>query len=165
MTRTRSLLGTAVFLALAPGTVAVLAPWWISRWRFEVSGIAWLPLQAAGAVLAAAGAVVLADSFLRFAMEGLGTPAPVAPTERLVVTGLYRHVRNPMYVAVIALILGQALLFGSRPLAVYGAAVWLCFHLFVLGYEEPTLRAAYGAEYDAFCRRVPRWIPRRGKSF
>ena len=103
---------------------------------------------------------MLLESFARFALHGEGTPAPVAPTRRLVVTGLYRFVRNPMYLAVLALILGQALLLGSWELATYGAVVALGFQLFVLGYEEPTLRRTYGAEYEAFTRAVPRWIPR-----
>jgi protein-S-isoprenylcysteine O-methyltransferase Ste14 len=118
------------------------------------------PLGAVGAAMIALGCAGLIDSFVRFALQGLGTPAPVAPTERLVVTGLYRCVRNPMYVAVLCTIFGQALLFASGPLVLYGAAVWLLFHSFVALYEEPVLRARYGAEYDAFCAAVPRWIPR-----
>jgi len=150
-------LGSALFLVIAPGTVAGLVPWWISRWRFETS---WLPLQVAGGALIAAGMWVLLDSFIRFAMQGLGTPAPVLPTQSLVVTGWYRYVRNPMYVAVVAVILGQGLLFGNMRLLVYGAIVWLAFHLFVIGYEEPTLRATFGEQYEVFCREVSRWIPR-----
>ena len=97
---------------------------------------------------------------MRFAIEGLGTPAPIAPTRHLVVTGFYRHVRNPMYVAVLAVILGQALLFANARLLAYGAAFWLACHLFVVFYEEPTLRRSFGADYDAFRANVPRWIPR-----
>ena len=96
----------------------------------------------------------------RFALKGLGTPAPIAPPERLVVTGLYRHVRNPMYVAVTSLIVGQALFFGDVRLLEYGLVLWAGFHLFVLAYEEPTLRAEFGAEYRDFCAHVRRWIPR-----
>ena len=80
------------------------------------------------------------DSFARFALEGLGTPAPIAPTQRLVVTGLYRYVRNPIYIAVVAVIFVQALLFGDWRLLWYGALLWLAFHLFVVMYEEPTLK-------------------------
>jgi protein-S-isoprenylcysteine O-methyltransferase Ste14 len=82
------------------------------------------------------------------------------PTRRLVVSGLYRYVRNPMYVAVTSIIVGQGLLFGSVATLEYGAVVWLCFFLFVLAYEEPALRATYGDEYKRFCANVPRWIPR-----
>ena len=108
----------------------------------------------------AAGLPVLLDSFTRFALQGLGTPAPILPTRHLVVTGLYQYVRNPMYVAVVALILGQGLFFGSLGVLQYGIAVWAGFYLFVLIYEEPTLRSSYGLEYEDFCANVPRWIPR-----
>jgi protein-S-isoprenylcysteine O-methyltransferase Ste14 len=114
----------------------------------------------AGGALISAGLIVLVDSFRRFAIEGLGTPAPVLPTKHLVVTGWYRHVRNPMYVAVIALILGQALLFTDWRLLAYAAAVWLGFHAFVTQYEEPALRETFGEDYEVYCRGVSRWSPR-----
>jgi protein-S-isoprenylcysteine O-methyltransferase Ste14 len=155
-----AVLGSALFFVLAPGTVAGLVPWWISRWRIETPAIGWLPLRYAGALFAAAGALVLLDSFARFAIKGLGTPAPVFPTRYLVITGLYRYVRNPMYVAVVAVIVGQGLILGNVRVLEYGALVWLCFHLFVVVYEEPTLRATFGLEYEGFCSGVPRWIPR-----
>src|SRR6267154_6150109 len=145
MRRVFAVLGSALFLVLAPGTVAGLVPWWISRWRFETPVIWWLPLRVVGGVLVAAGTLVLLDSFARFAIKGLGTPAPVFPTRHLVVTGLYRYVRNPMYVAVVSTILGQGLVFGNVTLLEYGGLVWLLFHLFVLVYEEPTLRAGFGS--------------------
>jgi protein-S-isoprenylcysteine O-methyltransferase Ste14 len=113
-------------------------------------------------VLLALGAVLLLETFSRFALQGLGTPAPIAPTKTLVVTGSYRFVRNPMYVAVVSLILGQALLFGSAAALVYGLVVWLTVHLFVLGYEEPTLSGTYGEQYDRYRANVRRWIPRLG---
>jgi len=162
MRRSLALLGTALFLVIAPGFVAGLVPWWISRWRLETPFAGWLPLRFLGGLLAAAGAAVLLDSFARFAIQGLGTPAPVFPTRILVVTGLYRYGRNPMYVAVLALVIGQGLVVGNVAVLGYGALLWLGFHLFVLAYEEPTLRAAYGAQYDRFCAEVPRWIPRFG---
>src|SRR5205814_9975405 len=90
----------------------------------------------------------------------MGTPAPPFPTRHLVVTGLYRYVRNPMYVAVVGLIAGQALLLGNRALLFYAIIVWMAFQIFVLLYEEPVLRKTYTAEYEVFCRNVPRWIPR-----
>ena len=121
-----------------------------------------------GAALILAGVTGLVDSFARFALQGLGTPAPIAPTEHLVVTGLYRYVRNPIYVAVVAVILGQAVLFGDWRLILYGALFWLACHLFAWAYEEPTLEQTFGAEYEAFRGNVPRWIPRltpwRGRS-
>ncbi len=93
-------------------------------------------------------------------MEGIGTPAPVAPPQLLVVGGIYRHVRNPMYVAVLAAILGQALLLGQLVLLGYAAAMWLVFAAFVRFYEEPTLAESFGADYDAYRRAVPAWLPR-----
>jgi protein-S-isoprenylcysteine O-methyltransferase Ste14 len=159
-----AIVGSAIFLVIAPGFVAGLVPWWISRWRFEDSFPA-MPLfhvvfRIAGGALATLGLIGLLDSFARFAVQGLGTPAPVFPTKHLVVTGLYRYVRNPMYVAVVSTILGQGFIFGNLRLLEYGAIVWLLFHLFALAYEEPALKASFGVEYDAFRAAVPRWIPR-----
>jgi protein-S-isoprenylcysteine O-methyltransferase Ste14 len=111
-------------------------------------------------VLVLAGIPVLVDSFARFAIQGLGTPAPIAPPTKLVVTGLYRHVRNPMYVSVIAIVFGQALLFGDWRLIVYGAVFWFACHLYVTLYEETTLARSFGEAYKVFCANVPRWIPR-----
>ncbi len=113
-----------------------------------------------GVLLIIAGIPILLESFGRFALQGIGTPAPVLPPHHLVVKGFYRYVRNPMYVAVVSLILGQALLFGSVPTLEYGAFVWSAMHLFVLIYEEPTLRKSFAAEYETFCAHVPRWVPR-----
>ena len=145
---------------IAPGFVAGCVPWWISQWRLEAPFFAIPLFRIAGGILILLGIVGLLDSFLRFAVQGLGTPAPVFPTRHLVVTGLYRFVRNPMYVAVVSAILGQGLLLGNSRVLEYGALVWLLFHLFVLLYEEPTLRSSFGPEYRAFCAEVPRWIPR-----
>jgi protein-S-isoprenylcysteine O-methyltransferase Ste14 len=160
MHRAGSVVGSTLFLLLAPGTVAGLVPWWIAGWRFAppLLGMGWV--RWVGVALMAAGAPSLLDSFARFALQGRGTPAPVLPTEHLVVTGLYRRVRNPMYVGVVTVVAGQGLLIGRPLVLAYGAALWLAFHLFVLGYEEPKLRGTFGAEYDRFCRNVPRWIPR-----
>lgn len=155
-----AIVGSAIFLVIAPGFVAGLAPWWISHWRFEDAFPAMPLFRVAGGFLIALGSVGLLDSFGRFAVQGLGTPAPVFPTRQLVVTGLYRYVRNPMYVAVVSTILGQGLFLGNAMLFGYGAAVWVLFHAFVLAYEEPTLKGSFGSEYDAFCKAVPRWIPR-----
>jgi protein-S-isoprenylcysteine O-methyltransferase Ste14 len=116
--------------------------------------------RVAGGILIAFGAIGLLDSFARFAVQGLGTPAPILPTRHLVVTGLYRYVRNPMYLAVASTILGQGLFFGNLALIAYGAFVALLFHVFVIAYEEPTLLATFGPEYEAFRAGVRRWIPR-----
>ncbi len=160
MRKVSAVLGSAVFLVIAPGFVAGLAPFWISRWRVEPPFFGMPLFRFVGGVLFALGALGLLDSFARFALQGVGTPAPVFPTRHLVVTGLYRYVRNPMYVAVTCAILGQGVFFGNLALLEYGGIVWLLFHLFVLVYEEPTLRASFGSEYKSFCAGVPRWIPR-----
>lgn len=160
MRRAAAILGSALFLVIAPGTVALWIPWTLCRWRVAPPLLGLALFRAIGLPLIAASLPVLLDSFARFAIQGLGTPAPVAPPQHLVVTGLYRFVRNPMYVAVVAMILGQGLLFGSLRVLAYGAAVWLAFHLFVLLYEEPTLRSKFGGEYDEFRANVCRWIPR-----
>jgi protein-S-isoprenylcysteine O-methyltransferase Ste14 len=147
-----------VFLAVAPGLVAGVGPALITGWDVEER----LPgaLRALGFVLVLMSAGFLLHAFGRFALEGLGTPAPVAPTRRLVVGGVYRFVRNPMYLAVLGVIAGQALVFGSLGLLAYGLVVACAFVAFVRLYEEPTLRAEYGAEYDAYRAAVPGWIPR-----
>jgi protein-S-isoprenylcysteine O-methyltransferase Ste14 len=152
--------GSALFLVIAPGFVAGLVPWWISHWRFQAAFLGLHSLRWAGGIFITLGTAGLLDSFRRFAVQGLGTPAPVFPTCHLVVTGLYRYVRNPMYLAVVSAILGQALIFGNLRLLAYSGLVWLLLHLFVLVYEESTLRASFGTEYEVFCAEVPRWIPR-----
>src|SRR5271170_6333719 len=107
--RVSAMVGSAVFLVIAPGFVAGLAPWWISHWRLEAPFFGMQIFRFAGGILIAFGGIGLLDSFVRFAVQGLGTPAPVFPTRHLVVSGLYRYVRNPMYMAVVTLILGQGL--------------------------------------------------------
>jgi protein-S-isoprenylcysteine O-methyltransferase Ste14 len=150
--------GSIVFLVAVPGVVAGLVPWLLTGW--DAADPPW-PLQVLGALLLAAGVLVLLQAFTRFVTEGIGTPAPVAPTERLVVGGLYRHVRNPMYLAVAAAIVGQALLLGRWVLLAYAAAFLIAVASFVRWYEEPTLHDRYGAEYDAYRSAVPGWWPRR----
>ena len=155
-----AVLGSALFLIIAPGIVAGFIPWWISKWNVQAPFLGFVPLRALGALLLVVSVLVLLESFARFALQGVGTPAPVFPTRHLVVNGLYRYVRNPMYLAGVSIIFGQAMILGSVSLLAYGALVWLTFHLFVLVYEEPTLRKTFGTEYDAFCANVPRWVPR-----
>ena len=158
--RLRAIIGSIVFLLVAPGIVAGLIPWWISGYRMEPALLGVELLRWLGVALLLLGAVLLVETFARFALQGLGTPAPIAPTKSLVVTGSYRFVRNPMYVAVVSLILGQALLLGSLGTLIWGGIVWLTVHLFVLSYEEPTLSRTYGEQYDRYRSNVRRWIPR-----
>ena len=158
--RSKAALGSLAFLILAPGVVAGFIPWLITHWSplppSDLPGV----LRWTGLIPIAAGFVVIIEAFARFAFEGLGTPAPVAPTRALVVSGFYRFVRNPMYLAVGALIFGQAMLFASWPVAAYGVLIAVSFDIFVRLYEEPTLHRAYGAEYDAYRAATPRWIPK-----
>jgi protein-S-isoprenylcysteine O-methyltransferase Ste14 len=155
----RAALGSLVFLVVAPGLFAGLLPWWLTGWRS--AGEVPLPVVALGAALVVAGAGVLVHAFARFVLEGLGTPAPIAPTRRLVVGGLYRYVRNPMYLAVEATIVGQAVILGRPALLLYALAFAIAVASFVRLYEEPTLSRQFGGEYDAYRRAVPGWWPRR----
>jgi protein-S-isoprenylcysteine O-methyltransferase Ste14 len=133
-------------------------PWLLTGWSAHDW---WLPVRVLGGVMIAAGLAVLLRAFARFVAEGIGTPAPVAPTERLVVGGDYRYVRNPMYLAVAALIAGQALLLGQARLLPYAAAFCVTVAAFVHGYEEPVLADRFGQQYEAYRRAVPAWWPRR----
>src|SRR3954469_15316780 len=160
MQRAAAIAGSALFLVIAPGTLALYVPWALGGWQMAPPLLGAVPLLWLGVFLIAVGAPVLLDSFARFAWQGLGTPAPIAPPQHLVVTGLYRYVRNPMYVAVVAVILGQAILFGDSRLMTYGGLMWLAFHAFVLTYEEPVLAQTFGTQYEDFRANVPRWIPR-----
>jgi protein-S-isoprenylcysteine O-methyltransferase Ste14 len=158
--RTIAILGSALFFVVVPFVLAGIIPWSITGWQLRPAFFGLELTRVIGIVLIIAGVPGLVDSFARFALQGLGTPAPIAPTKNLVVTGLYRYVRNPMYVAVVAVILGQAVLFGDWRLIPYGVLFWLACHLFVVAYEEPTLERTFGAEYEAFRSNVPRWTPR-----
>ena len=149
--------GTAAFLVLAPGVIAGLIPWLLTGWRMDDAPLA---VRIAGTALIVGGTAFLIHAFARFVIEGIGTPAPVAPTERLVVGGVYRYVRNPMYLAVGATIAGQALLLGQWGLLAYAALFFATVATFVVTYEEPTLESRFGAEYEAYRRAVPGWLPR-----
>jgi protein-S-isoprenylcysteine O-methyltransferase Ste14 len=148
----RAAIYTVVFFFLAPGTTAGLVPWLITGWEDPTGFVGW--------ALVAIGLVVVVACFTRFVREGAGTPAPTEPTERLVVGGIYRYVRNPMYLAVASMIGGQALLFRDWEVVVWLGVFMLAVFAFVRGYEEPTLAAQYGAEYDAYRAGVPGWWPR-----
>ena len=154
------LLKLLVFTVLVPGSVTVWVPnyFYRSQIKWDLVGA---NLHAAIAILS----IVLGISgylwcALDFAYVGRGTPAPIDPPKILVARGLYCFVRNPMYISVTLILLGESLLFESRPLLRYAVIVWVGFHLFVILYEEPTLREKFGASYEEYCRAVPRWIPR-----
>jgi protein-S-isoprenylcysteine O-methyltransferase Ste14 len=159
--RSGAAVGSAVFFVVAPGVVAGLVPWWLTGYRMAPAA-GWLVglRVGVGGLLLVAGLVVLVRAFVRFVSEGRGTPAPVAPPELLVVGGEYRYVRNPMYVAVVACILGQAVLLWSLALLGYAVLVWLAMAAFVRWYEEPALQAQFGSRYQDYRGAVPAWIPR-----
>lgn len=145
-----------LFLVLAPGMVAGYIPLilLLRGARLDMGFMAWLALP-----LWLIGTVILLWSFWNFLKQGGGTPAPIDPPKELVAVGFYRYTRNPMYVGVLSLIVGYFLWFGYWSLLVYAAIVFLAFHTFVTYYEEPTLRKKFGAAYDDYCQRVPRWVP------
>ncbi len=157
MGRARAAAGSFVFLVIAPGVVAGLIPWLLTGWAAHEW---WPPVRVFGGLMIIAGLAVLLEAFARFVVEGIGTPAPVAPTERLVIGGAYRYVRNPMYLAVAALIVGQALLLGQPELLLYAVAFGVAVASFVHGYEEPVLSRRFGVQYEAYRRAVPPWRPR-----
>jgi protein-S-isoprenylcysteine O-methyltransferase Ste14 len=134
-----------------------LIPYWLTGWRFEPF---WTPLRVVGALITVAAVAVVISAFVQFVVEGIGTPAPVAETQYLVVKGLYRYVRNPIYIALISAIAGQALLFGQLGLLVYAAIAGATLVGFVKVYEEPRLAERFGDEYEAYCQTVPGWWPR-----
>ena len=158
MVRARAAVFTVVFFFLAPGTMAGLVPWWITGWdRPDVpAGL----LDVLGAVLVTVGLAAVIACFARFVTEGTGTPAPIAPTEALVVGGLYRYVRNPMYLAVASVIGGQALLFRSAPVGLWLLVFMAAVSGFVHAYEEPALAEQFGASYEHYRSAVPGWWPR-----
>jgi protein-S-isoprenylcysteine O-methyltransferase Ste14 len=155
----QAIAGSALFFIAAPCVVAGLVPWLLTD-HYHLSLSVVPGFVVVGAILIVAAAVLLLHAFTRFALEGLGTPAPIAPTEKLVIGGIYRHVRNPMYVAVLSIILGQALLFSSWTLVAYAVIGAIVMGSFVRLYEEPTLARRYGGEYETYRSNVPGWLPR-----
>ena len=161
MSKAGAVLGSLAWLVLAPGTLTLLVPW-----LAHPRGARGRPSSTArlrgGSVSSSSslGLPVLVEAFARFALQGRGTPVPLLPTERLVVSGFYRFVRNPMYVAVTAILVGEALWLGSPRVMAFALVVWAAFHAFVLLYEEPNVRRRFGPEYERYRAAVPRWIPR-----
>ena len=156
MRRSTAAIGSAAYFAVAAGTFVVLIPWLVTGWQLHRPWPGW---AAAGAVLIGAGLVPVVSVFVQFARAG-GTPLPLAPTRRLVVSGFNRYVRNPVYLGSLLIFSGEALLFGSLRLLVYTAAGWAGAAVFVRWYEEPALTRRFGAEYEAYRRAVPAWRPR-----
>lgn len=160
MRRPAAAAASLAWFAAIGGTFGCLLPDLLGYWHFRQPLPHWDVARAAGALLIAAGLVPVAASFAGFIRAG-GTPVPAAPPPRLVVTGFYRYVRNPIYVGFLAVLIGQAALFGSPGLLEYAAVAWCIGAAAVRGYEEPVLTRKFGAEYQAYRRAVPAWIPRR----
>jgi protein-S-isoprenylcysteine O-methyltransferase Ste14 len=161
MRKTAADAGTLAFFVLAPFVVAVLVRWWLANWQTRHGSPDWLPGRLVGVVLlVAASSLVLVLSFVRFVMEGAGRPAPVAPTEQLVVGGFYRHVRNPMYIAVVALITDRRWRSVNSDYCLYAATVLVACATFVHADEEPILTRRFGARYETYRSAVPAWWPR-----
>jgi protein-S-isoprenylcysteine O-methyltransferase Ste14 len=150
-----------LWAALLPGLFAGYIPlrfFGLARAQLSLQS----PLHVLGLLAIALGAALLATCIWEFARSGRGTLSPVDPPRELVVRGLYRYVRNPMYLSVTVIVLGEVLLSGSRPLLLYWAIWFVAVNLFVIGYEEPTLRRRFGASYERYTRAVGRWLPSRG---
>jgi protein-S-isoprenylcysteine O-methyltransferase Ste14 len=159
------LVKTLIFTLLVPGTVTVLVPYWLLRHpHFALACASPRNLFSyLGVVGIALGAAVSLWCAWDFAVKGGGTPAPIDPPKELLVNGLYRYVRNPMYVGVLIVLLGEAFLFCSVDLLFYSFIMLAVFHLFVVLYEEPTLAKKFGESYRRYLLEVPRWWPRFGK--
>src|SRR5579862_1093831 len=151
------ILNTILFTILVPGTVAGYIPYRLAgRFTHRTSG----PLEWSSIAVIALGAAIYFRCAWEFAVRGLGTPAPIAPTKFLVTTALHRYIRNPMYVGVALVIVGEAALFHSLHVLEYAALMLTAAHTFVVLYEEPALRRHFGESYEQYCRTVPRWIPK-----
>ncbi len=151
------ILKTILFTVLVPGTVTIAIPHYLLDPSAKPGHG---PLSWFGIMVVLLGAGIYFACAWEFSVRGLGTPAPIAPTKFLVVSGLHRYVRNPMYIGVFLIILGQAALFRTPRLAGYATLCIFLAHLFVLFYEEPTLQRQFGQSYDDYRRAVPRWLPR-----
>jgi protein-S-isoprenylcysteine O-methyltransferase Ste14 len=160
MRKPAAAVASLAWFAVIGGTFGCLLPYLLHDWHFHEPLPYWQIARVAGALLICGGLIPLAASFVEFFKAG-GTPVPVASPPRLVVSGCYRHVRNPIYVGFAIVMTGQALFFGSAGLAGYTVAAWAIGAVAVRLYEEPVLTRKFGAEYRAYRRAVPAWIPRR----
>jgi protein-S-isoprenylcysteine O-methyltransferase Ste14 len=153
-----NLFKTLIFIFIAPATVTIYLPYWLLAGRAGTPQIG--PVRYVGLLPIIVGACIELWCAWDFAVTGRGTPAPFDPPKELVARGLYAYVRNPMYLGVGLVVLGEALFFASRTLLWYAAGALVCANLFVLLYEEPTLRRKFGVAYEGYCAAVPRWLPR-----
>jgi len=157
----RLVLEAILFTLVVPGTVAGWIPWWILGPEGRQLTTPWTTLRVVSLVCLLLGVAIYIWCVWDFVVLGRGIPAPIDHPKRLVITGLYRYVRNPMYLGVLCVLIGESGLFASGTLLVYGAAWFVVVNIFVVSYEEPTLRRKFGEEYDSYVARVNRWLPRR----
>jgi protein-S-isoprenylcysteine O-methyltransferase Ste14 len=151
------ILKTLAFTVLVPGTIAGYVPYRLLGSQpnptFDIVGVV-------GTIAIILGAMGYLTCAWNFAYHGLGTPAPLDPPKTLIARGLNRYVRNPMYLSVLLVIVGEAALFHAWKITLYAAVVWTCAHLFVVFYEEPNLQKKFGTIYEDYRSEVSRWIPR-----
>jgi protein-S-isoprenylcysteine O-methyltransferase Ste14 len=157
------LLKTILFTFIGPGTMTILVPYWLLSSRSAPPRLPLGMFRNLGALPILIGLAIYLWCAWDFTFAGRGTPAPIDPPKELVVRGLYRYVRNPMYLGILSILLGEAFLFASQRLFEYAAAAFISFFLFVVLYEEPVLRQKFGEPYRQYCRNVSRWIPWRNK--
>lgn len=148
-----------LFTILQPGVVAGLVPYLLLRTDQKERILQpFYILQYMGLLLFVFGFLVMMNCILNFAIHGKGTLSPADPTKKLVIAGLYKYSRNPMYVGVILMLIGEAVFFQSESLWIYSMLIFVVFHLFIVFFEEPRLKKDFGAEYDQFCNKVRRWV-------
>jgi protein-S-isoprenylcysteine O-methyltransferase Ste14 len=157
------LIKNILFTILVPGTVAVYLPLRVVTRPPAALSFDWRPIQIASLLPLLLGAAIYFWCLWDFAVSGRGTPAPIDAPRRLVVRGLYRYIRNPMYVGVLLVIIGWAAFLQSRQILIYGAVIGIGFHLFVVLVEEPLLESKFGEAYLGYCEEVGRWLPRRSR--
>ena len=155
-------LSSLLWTILLPGLFAGYVPWEFFGVRDAVLDLS-SPLQWLGLLFILTGVALLVACIVEFGRSGRGTLSPIDPPKHLVVRGLYRYVRNPMYLSVSTIVLGEVMLTRSGALALYWLVWFILVNAFVIGYEEPTLRAQFGESYEEYLRTVGRWIPRRGR--
>jgi protein-S-isoprenylcysteine O-methyltransferase Ste14 len=154
------LLKNILFTIIVPGSAAVYIPLLLARRYVERPSLNWSAHQILAILSLSVGAVIYLWCVWHFAVNGRGTPAPIDAPIKLVIQGLYQYVRNPMYVGVLLMIIGWSVFFQYWGLVVYGAAIALMFHLFVVLVEEPILERTFGNDYESYCASVGRWVPR-----
>lgn len=152
------LVKTLIFTLIVPGTALVLIPYFLLTSGLNFIELNFNYFKYFGLLLIALGAIGYLSCAFNFAIIGKGTPAPIDPPKKLVIKGLYKYTRNPMYVSVVSVLFGEFIYFESEIVFVYSCILFLFFNLFVLCYEEPTLRRLFGKEYEEYCKKVPRWL-------